>query len=542
MSRLLRFRARARSGRARSPGILRLGLSSWLLCQFGCDDLRRVELDAALAPEARAPSDAASAPEDAAADAASDPIMDARAEIPQAPIPEERAALCARPADDAVRDIFCKGDKLSVGSLRELEARLKLEALPEAMSEGEAAAVRVADETKELKTAVLLGHSTALSGQLVSPLNPRAILLNQHTLLAFQRGAQKVEIATADRVTGRRNFYLVSFKQACNARAGGCLPGDLYTLQIERDWNSVILQDDEDLKNTPNDCRMCHKRMRDAPVLLMRELVGPWTHFFFFDNDKVPYDADSDPSGRGLTRAYLRAKGSESYAGLASAMLRQTAGVTLQFAVRVNFQPLQFPPAIEDQYESNLLAGEAGRSEIWDLLYTEFKQGRHLALPYFKPDPTDPAKLAALSDAYARYRRGELAAEALPDLADIFPDDPQVRAEIGLQTEPQASAAETLVQACGSCHNDVLDQNVSRARFNIRLASMSREELDLAVTRIELDPSHEGVMPPHGMRQLDPAGRARLLAFLRGAPRSAEDDALLDSAAKLGMAEDRSGY
>jgi cytochrome c553 len=459
----------------------------------------------------------------------------------EAPIPPQHAALCARPADDAIRDIFCKGQRPSVSNLRELEARLGLDGLPVDMPESEAARVQV-DLTRQVETAVLLAHSTALSGQLVSPINPRAILVGKATLIAFQRGVQKVEIATADRQTGRRNFYLVTFEQACNVRPSGCLPGDLYTLQIERDWRVVRLQDEEDLKNTPLDCRMCHQRKRDTPALLMRELVGPWTHFFFPDGDHLAYDPENNPSGRTLTRAYLRAKGDESYAGLAPAVLRQTAGLTLQNAVRESLQPLQFPPSIEDQVKYSAKAGEPARSQIWDITYANFKRGRHLALPHFKFNPTDPAKLAALSDAYARYRRGELAAEALPDLADVFPDDPQLRAEIGLQTEPAASPAETLIQACGSCHNDVLDQSLSRARFNIRLAHMSRDELDLAIARIELSGDREGVMPPHGMRQLDPNGQARLLAYLRENVRSVEDDMLLDAAATLGMAEDSSGY
>jgi hypothetical protein len=524
------------------PARTRLALGALLLVslQAGCNDLVALP-DAGLDAGSRAPHEpAASAFLDAGLDGAAH-VSAADAEQATAPIPPERAALCARPADDAVRDIFCKGARLSVSSLRELEARLGLDALPVDMSESEAALVQV-DPTRQVDTAVLLGHSTALSGQLVSPINPRAILIGKSTFLAFQRGVQKVEIATADRQTGRRNFYLITFAQACNEQASGCMPGDLYTLQIERDWRAVTLRDDEDLKNTPLDCRMCHQRKRDTPALLMRELIGPWTHFFFPDSDRAPYDPEKDHPGRVLTREYRRAKGDESYAGLAPAVLRMTGGFTLQNALREFLQPLQFPPTIEDQVKYNAVAGKPARSQVWDELYANFKRGRHLPLPYFTPNPADPGKLAALGDAYARYRRGELAAEALPDLADVFPDDPQARAEIGLSTEPAASPAELLVQACGSCHNDVLDQSVSRARFSVRLARMSREELDLAIARIELPGDREGVMPPHGMRQLDAGGRARLLAYLRENVRSAEDDALLEDAARVGMAEEVTGY
>ena len=92
------------------------------------------------------------------------------------------------------------------------------------------------------------------------------------------------------------------------------------------------------------------------------------------------------------------------------------------------------------------------------------------------------------------------------------------------------------MQACGSCHNDVLDQTLTRARFNIALHRMSRAQLDRAIERIERAPAAAGVMPPPEARQLDPAARMALIAYLqRGAPAAAELQ-LLQSAAQLGMA------
>jgi cytochrome c553 len=467
-----------------------------------------------------------SAPEDVGA------VVDAASVVP-----DERLALCARPADDAVRDIFCRGDRVSVSSLRELLTRLEIETLPVGMDEAGAAKIKVEDISKPDDSVVFLAHSTALSGQLVSAINPRAIRMNKVTLIAFQRGIQKVEIATLDRVTQLRNFYLITFSQACNETPTGCGPGDLYTLSIERDWASVTLEDDEDLKNTPRDCRNCHKRQAPQLSLLMRELQGPWSHFFLFDNELVPERPEGGPPGRDSVREYLRAKGSESYAGVPIARIRQTAGVTLQRAVIGN-QPLQFASAIPAQLET----AESGRSSIWDFEYARFKRGEQLALPYYKQSAADPEKLAALSDAYTRYRSGELQAADLPDLADIFPDAAQVRAEIGLQTEPNATPAELLIQACAMCHNDALDQTISRARFNINLAHMDRAELDLAIARIELPQMSETAMPPHGMRQLDSQGKALLVAYLRADTRTAEDDALLESAARLGMVGDGPKY
>jgi hypothetical protein len=113
-----------------------------------------------------------------------------------------------------------------------------------------------------------------------------------------------------------------------------------------------------------------------------------------------------------------------------------------------------------------------------------------------------------------------------------------VRAEIGLQVEPNATPAEALIQACCPCHNDVLDQTLSRARFNVALSRMSRAELDLAIERIQQPLDATGVMPPPESRQLTDAVRARLVSYLQQGARPSEDDMLLDQAAVLGMAKE----
>jgi hypothetical protein len=387
---------------------------------------------------------------------------------------------------------------------------------------------------------VLLGHSTALSGHLVSPINPRAILRSREadTVLAFNRGVQQVEIASYDRLHKALDFFLVSFEQACNTAPQGCSAGDKYTPRIESDWLSVRVEDDEQLKNTPSDCRRCHQPGTDAPRLLMRELEGPWTHFFMADIGQDP--GYPEPNGVDLTRDYARAKGDEAYAAIPASLLRATAGVTLENFV--GQQPLLFDSlAISNerwQYVDGAYLPDPRRSPTWDRAYAAFQRGEHLALPHYLPRPTDPNKQAQLTAAYQRFRNGELAADALPDLADIFPDDAELRAEIGLQTRPSASPAELLVQACGSCHNDVLDQTISRARFNIDLRRMDRAQLDLAVERLNAPHGAPGRMPPAESRQLDLSGQQRLIAYLQQSVRPEADDAFLERAAKLGMAGD----
>jgi hypothetical protein len=252
------------------------------------------------------------------------------------------------------------------------------------------------------------------------------------------------------------------------------------------------------------------------------------------DDPADPYANVTSP----LAADYAEAKGYEPYGGLAGELTKFTgAGLFLQNAVTQG-QPLQFNSERILEERGVLEAGGAAmprRSATWDLAYAAFKRGEQLALPHYDERPTDAVKQAKLTAAYTRYRAGELPVDELPNLADIFPDDPHLRAELGLATEPDATPAEALIQACGGCHNQVLDQTLTRARFSVDIAHVSREELDLAIARIELPRDERGAMPPPGFRQLSPDVRTRLTEYLHNNVRSSEDDALLGRAAGLGM-------
>jgi hypothetical protein len=455
---------------------------------------------------------------------------------PESPYrPLDDREFCGRSREDVVRDLFCQTEPPDVRSLKELQDRLGMTSFlgPDGGLQGD---YYGSSATGAPSSLVLLGHSTALSGRLVSPINPRAILLSTRTFLAFNRGVQQVEIATRDRRDYVVNFYLVSFEQACNAAPGGCVPGDLYTPRIESDWSRVRIKDDEDLKNTPSDCRQCHQRGLAKPIILMRELDGPWTHFFMPDSAQIDFP---EPSGIDLMRDYLHAKGDEPYAGMPPDALRNTVGITLENSTDAE-QPIIFDGStILNERWPWSPAGylpEAVPSATWQRDYEAFKRGELLALPFYAPRATDPDKQARLTAVYQQYLAHEIAAEDLPDLADIFPDAPQLRAEIGLQTEPGATPAQALVQACGTCHNDVLDQTISRARFNIALSRMSRAELDVAVQRLTTNPGVPGAMPPSGRRELDAETRDGLIQYLRTNSRTSEDDAFLEHAATVGMA------
>jgi hypothetical protein len=445
-----------------------------------------------------------------------------------------RPGFCGREGANAVHDAFCDQPLSAIRSLHDLQALLDVEPAP---ADKQPSIV----DPYGVKFVIVVGHSTALSGRVVSPINPRTIVVGENTITAFQRGVQLVELAS--RVRGRGdnafNFYLASFEQACNATAAGCSNADLFTPRLESDWTQFEIRDDEELKNSPADCRQCHQRAREAGILLMRELKSPWTHFF----ETIPTTDTGGklPGARGtdLMMDYLRAKGEELYGGAAVHAIPPTSALVLQSIVG-SVQPLLFDSRkIEDErwpYGPEGYPAEPNPSPTWQAAYDAFKRGEQLALPYYEQRATDPAKQAQLTAAYASYRAGELSADQLPNLADIFPDDARVRAQIGLQTEPDATPPEALIQACGSCHNDVLDQSISRARFNIDLSKLEPAELEIALDRIRRPPTAPGAMPPLESRQLDPDSRARLIDYLAQYSRSGRLEPQLEQAAKLGMA------
>ncbi|MET0389869.1 MAG: hypothetical protein ABW321_28110 [Polyangiales bacterium] len=458
---------------------------------------------------------------------------------PFAADPAEPPALCRRDNDDAVRSLFCGAERPAIGNLGDLQRLLGFPVV----EAGDTSLDAYADAAGTgFSSVTLLSHSTALSGRVVSPLNPRAIIQSENAVMAFSRGVQQVEIAARDAQAYRFNFYLIHFEQSCNAAEGGCKPGDLFTPRIESDWSRVAIQDDEDLKNSPSDCRQCHQRSsreRSDAMLLMRELEGPWTHFFAPDLDDQSALPFNEPNGKDLVRDYLAAKGDEGYAGVPTPILRSTVGFTLERVVS-NAQPLLFQGGVimneRWPYSPEGYAATPQRSQTWYAAYDAFKRGEQLALPYYEPRVTDPGKQATLTQAYRDYMSGALDAQDLPDLAEIFPDDPQVRAEIGLQTEPDAPPVQLLIQACGMCHNDVLDQDLSRARFNIAIGRLPPREREIAISRLQAPADHPGAMPPRDRRSLDDAARARLIDYLKRDSRSDEDDAQLEHAATHGMA------
>jgi hypothetical protein len=419
----------------------------------------------------------------------------------------QRDALCGRKRSDLVTDLFCADDEPSIDSLAQLRAALDLVTFGGMAEEGFA----------------ITGHSTSLVSRSVSAINPRIIYMRPPGVrggelisMAFARGEQFTELVVRDRVSSQLTFYLVTFTQACNDAEGGCLPGDLLTEAVETDWKRLDVYIEDDLVNTPLDCLVCHQP--DGPgtpkLLRMQELAPPWNHWFF----------NLSEGGHAIMDDYLAAKGDEPFAGVAGREVYESNPGLLSstlFFLGSGQQPNAFVSA---DIEREVIASAAakggnqpmdnsvpGESPTWNAIYERARRGEAISVPYHDVKVTDPVKLARMTQAYTDYREGRITRAELPDIRDVYPDDPTLLARMGFATEPGLKGKDLLLQACAQCHNDRLDQTVSRARFNVDLQGLSQQQKELAAARIMMSPDNPGVMPPARFRSLSDEAKAELI-------------------------------
>ncbi len=417
------------------------------------------------------------------------------------------ARLCGRNGSDFVLDAFCGRDRPTVGGVLDLRAALGI-AGPGSSTEGFA----------------MTGHSSSLAARGISAINPRIIFVRAETgvsellALAFSRGDPFAEIAVRDRGSNELRFYLVSFRLECEEDPDGCRPGELLTDAVEGGWKDVNVYAEEDLANTPLDCLSCHQPDGpDTPKLLrMQELRAPWSHWFF----------QLTEGGQTLADDYRAAKGDESFAGVPGEELVDSNPGLLSstlFLAGSGMQPNLFDSArIEREVRESAAArgGEQpqdnsvpGESATWNAIYERAKRGEAIAVPYHDVKITDPVKLARMTAAYTDYREGRLSRGELPDIREVYPDDPALLAKMGFATEPGLSGEEVLMQACSQCHNDRLDRSVSRARFNVH--ALDDGQRARAVARILLPHDSPELMPPKRFRALTEEARSRLVEFLQ---------------------------
>ena len=440
-----------------------------------------------------------------------------REPLEQLPRGEEQLAnLCARSGEDDVRDAFC--DQVSeVLSLYDLQRVLDMDS--------DSVTTLRQIKTGGVTAIALVGHSTSLSKHVVSAINPRLFQVRARfpslrmVVLAFNRGLQEVELLTRDRVTGELNFYLVSFRQACNDSKRGCGHADLYTSAIERDWTEMSLYDETDLQNTVWDCATCHQPNGPGTrkQIIMQEFNAPFTHWFSRDSE----------GGGALLDDYVAAYDDAAYGGMTREQVSATDPtliptmiLSLDGGYKGAFDSVRIEQEIKQNSEEegqgqphdNRIPGE---SETWQAAYKQSLLGGALTLPYHDVKVTDPVKLSTLTEALRAFSSAELDAEDLPDLRDVFPDDPQLLAHLGMTTQPGSDGESVLLQACSQCHREPLDPTLSRARFRADLQGMNREEKDRAIERLLLDPDDPLAMPPPRARTLTQQARDRAIQALR---------------------------
>lgn len=428
----------------------------------------------------------------------------------------QRERLCGRGNSDVVIDVFCSGEPPDIPGFTALRETLGVKTGLEPDRRYDT----------DYDGFVLGGHSTSLVTRSVSAINPRVIFIRPESsdvellIMSFTRGDQFSETVVRDRVTGELRFYLTTFEQECNDAPGGCTPGDLLTEAADKGWKKLDVYAEEDLVNTTLDCLICHQPEGPGTkkFLRMQELDPPWSHWLY------PYTE----GGAALIEDYLAAKGDEPFVGLAgpidlassnpgllSATLRRTgadeqpneyvssailAEVKASAAAKGGMQPID-----------NSVPGE---SATWQAIYERSLRGEAIPVPYHDVKVTDAAKLARMTQAYVDYRDGRLPRQELPDIRDVFPDDPELLARMGFTTEPGLDGEGVLLQACSQCHNRKLDQSVSRSRFDVDLDTLSRTEKSRAIERLLLPPDDPQLMPPARLRTLDDEAKQRLIDLL----------------------------
>ena len=426
----------------------------------------------------------------------------------------QREQLCARENQDPITDLLCGGDP-EIGGFTDLRQALGL------LTGLEPSRSAVYDFDGFAATA----HSTSLVTRSVSAINPRILFIrpqrddSEMVILAFARGEQFSEAVVRDRSSGELRFYLTTFEQACNDTPEGCTPADLLTEAAETGWKNVDVYEERDLVNTTLDCLPCHQPGGPGTpkILRMQELEPPWNHWLY----------RYTKGGYALVEDYMAAKGDEAFVGIPGGSLMISNPGLLSSAVRRVGSAVQPNEFVSEDIEREVVESAAkkggmqpsdnsipGDSDTWNKIYERAKRGEAIPVPYHDVKVTDPQKLAAMTQAYVDYREGRLAPEDLPDIRDVYPDDPKLLARMGFTTEPGLDGKGVLLQACAQCHNGRLDQSVSRARFDVDLDQLGRRAKSRAIERVLLpedDPKH---MPPVRLRTLGAEATQRLVDLL----------------------------
>ncbi len=370
----------------------------------------------------------------------------------------------------------------------------------------------------------ILAHSSALTARKISTITPTVFVFTpppadgsppkgQYAFLAFDPGEQFVETAVLDPTVNTVNFYVIFFTQACNTAPGGCTNTDLLTQNLVTGWTSTVVYEMTTVLNdTIFDCHVCHQtNTSGSSILRMQEIEPPFTHWMSASTD----------GGRALLADFHAAHGTtEDYGPIPAAMIdKSDPSKMAAFINQAGFVQPNFFRSSTIEAEVQKVAPQQptvnvppGWSATWQSLYDEVVAGKFIAAPYHDVKVTDPFKLASMSQAYQAWLGGK--STTLPDIQDVFLDT-GLR-DMGFAPQLGLDGRGLLVQMCQQCHNTNLDMTVSREKFAMdQFDQMSREEKNLAITRLGLPASTRLRMPPPLYRTLTDSERELMVLELQ---------------------------
>ena len=462
------------------------------------------------------------------------------------------ASLCARLEQgdirSVVRDAFCGESRPQITSSEQLLAALGLG------FDGPGGADAQMVPGSGNPAWALVGHTASLSRRIVSPVTPRVIVHTEvvdhrtptpgFVAVASVRGEGFAEIITHDAIRDDLDFFLFKFDYRC-AQPGHCTAEERFSEAYESGWSGYTIYGGEDLENTLLDCLQCHEHgLRASPSagsrsLLMFQLNSMWMHWLY-DNEHF-YNWSENPTGIGpfheMLQQYVAAHGTagepygETYGGIPRGAVYGSRPKALEELIEANGFGNGFD---HTAYEANgsqtgLLEDDRARgvflTYLWEEMYELNVQGRMITPPARGAAPFDAVKLQRVIASYASYRND---GGAFPEITDVF-DDERLD-QLGVRVQADLSAPEILVQACNQCHHAELNQEISRAAFQIGprsqgdpgsalgdfFALLSVERLERVKERINLPPDHLRAMPPERLRELSSEERVLVGEWLDG--------------------------
>lgn len=410
-------------------------------------------------------------------------------------------AICQNAGADRFTSTFCGNNPPTITSLQQLYNALGL---------------------NNAANSACTTNSVSLVKNETSVLNPRCIRFSANgqdadaTAVGYLRAELTfAEVVARDPNSGALRFFLVDFDLPCEKTPQGCSHAELYSQSAESNWAEVSFYEDTQLQNTVLDCTMCHQPggPNAQKALRMAETDDPWRHWF----------RDNRTCGQTLLNDFMTAHGDETaYAGMTMNQISDSDPQRLERFVEQNgFQGAangnNFFNSNNIENQTDQTAGQpqsnanTSTSNTWTNGFNQRSSLQNLTafggvlMPYRDCKQSDPQKLPDFTNTFRQVINGARPPEDMPNLPDVNLSSETALRERGLLPRATTDARALLTNACMSCHNNNLNQNISRARFNAQdLTRNSAAVYDTAIDRIKRAKNDLRRMPPKTFMDLTP--------------------------------------